>query len=94
MGRADVANGTDAVIAFVEVVVGVAVVLLAGYLIAEHRDRIRQIASATALGLTADKALSDASHDSGDDHRHHGHSHPTGPHWDATDAPPDSTDST
>ena len=80
-------------IAFIEVVVGVAVVLLAGYFIAENRDRIRQVANAATVGLSAGNALSDASHDSGDDHRHDGHSHPTGPHWEASDAPSDGTHS-
>jgi len=77
-------------IGFIEIVVGVAVVLLAGHFIAEHRDRIRQVASAATAGLSAGQALSDASHDSGDHHHHDDHSHPTGPHWEATDSPPDS----
>ena len=80
-------------IAFIEVVAGIAVVLLAGYFIAEHRDRIRQLASAATVGLTARDALSEVSHDSGDGHGQDDHSHPTGPHWEASDLPPDGTHS-
>ena len=79
-------------IGFIEGIFGVAVVLIAGYFIAEHRDRIRQVANAMTVGLSAGQGLSDASHDSGED-QHHGHSHPMGPHWEAADSPPDNSHS-
>ena len=70
-------------------IVGVAVVLVAGYLIASHRDRIRGLANATMLGISAGAALSDSSES--DDHtvRHDDGAHPSESHWDGIDSTPD-----
>jgi len=80
-------------IAFIELLIGVAVVLLAGYLIAEHRDRIRGVATATVLGISAGKVLPDNPDAAPDPRGEDGTSHPAGPHWDGSDSSSDSTDS-
>ena len=76
----------------IEFVIGAAVVLLAGYFIATHRDRIRQLGAAVTLGAAADSALPHVPSDS-ETGPHHDSSHPPGPHWDSTDVGghPDST---
>ena len=79
-------------IGFIEFVVAVAVVLVAGYLIASNRDRIRGVANATVVGLSAGDALSDAGDDSGHGQSHDGHSHRAGPHWESSDPPSHHTD--
>jgi hypothetical protein len=65
----------------IEFILGVAVVLLAGYFSARHRDRIRSLANGTILGITAGRALPDIPDTLHDHHGHDGGSHPSGPHW-------------
>lgn len=80
-------------IGFIEFIVGIAVVLVAGYLIAQHRERIRGIANATMLGIGAGSTLSNPSGDSDNDHRHDRDSHPSGSHSDGVDSSSHDSDS-
>ena len=70
----------------IEFIVGVAVVLFAGYFIARYRDRVRDLANATMLGISAGAAVPDLSVSHDDGAGRTPDSHPTGPHWDGADS--------
>lgn len=71
-----------------EFLIGLAVVLVAGGLIALNRDRIRSLGAALTAGVAAETLSSDLDGDSATDGQapHHGHANEA--HWDADDSTP------